>query len=181
MRTLIVLALALLPVASFADTTVSFVAGRSHASWHGQAEMQALNIEMGRAVTPRLDVAFVFAPTRFDQPRSWFGDQYGDGNEDVNALAGALLVRYRFAEKSRLPFFVEAAMGPMWAEKAVPASTSRFNFMSHFGAGVVLMPRARFPLVAGYRFHHISNGGYSPRNPGVNVSSVTLGLRLCRR
>ena len=180
MRALLALAVALLPLASFAETTVTFAGGRTRASWHGQADVQSLNIEVGRALSPRTDIAFVLAPTHFWQPRSWFGDQFGDGNESVHAIAGSLLVRRRFNVDSRVPWFVEASTGPMWAEKAIPASTSRFNFVSNFGAGVILMPRARFPLTAGYRFSHISNGGYSPRNPGINVSSLTLGVRLRR-
>lgn len=181
MRNLIALALALLPLAAFAETKVTFIGGRSHATWHGQADMHALNVELGRSISPRTEVAFVFSPTHFWQPRSWFGDQYGDGNESVNALAGSLLIRRRFnADSSRVSYFIEGATGPMWAEKAIPASTSRFNFVSHAGFGIVLMPQSRFPLIAGYRFSHVSNGGYSPRNPGINFSSAMLGLQMRR-
>ena len=68
----------------------------------------------------------------------------------------------------------------MWAEKAIPASTSRFNFSSQLGAGVVLMPQARFPVMVGYRFAHLSNGGYSPRNPGFNISTIVVGVQVRR-
>ena len=181
MRPLLALVFALLPVTAFAETAITFAGGRTHATWHGQADVQSLNIELGRAISPRTDVAFVVAPTRFHQPRSWFGDQFGDGKENVNAIAGSLLVRRRFnIDATRASWFLEASMGPMWAEKAIPASTSRFNFVTNFGAGAIAMPRSRFPVMVGYRFSHISNGGYSPRNPGVNVSSVMLGLQLRR-
>jgi len=60
----------------------------------------------------------------------------------------------------------------------VPASTSRFNFMSQAGAGFVFNAAGRMPVFAGYRFVHISNGGYAPRNPGLNVSTVVVGLQL---
>jgi hypothetical protein len=181
MRTLIAVALALLPVVTTAGTTVTFVGGRSHETWHGQADMQALDVEFGRALSPRTEVALVLSPTHFWQPRSWFGDQFGDGNESVNAIAGSVLVRRRFnVDSSRIAYFVEGATGPMWAEKAIPASTSRFNFVSHGAIGVVLMPHARFPLMAGYRFSHVSNGGYSPRNPGMNFSSIVVGVGVRR-
>jgi hypothetical protein len=62
----------------------------------------------------------------------------------------------------------------------VPASTSRFNFITQVGAGFVLLPQRRLPLMVGYRLLHISNGGYSPRNPGVNVSAVILGVQFRR-
>lgn len=180
MRTLLLL-LALLPTLASADVAVYATGGQSPKTWHGQATLSALNIELGRALSPRTEVAVVLAPMNFDQPLSWFGEQYGDGNEDVRAISASLLIRRKFnVDSPRLQFYGEAGTGPMYAEKAVPAATSRFNFMTQFGAGVVLMPQARFPLIAGYRFLHISNGGYSPRNPGLNISSVILGVRWRR-
>lgn len=160
---------------------VSVAGGQSHKTWHGQADVQALNLELGRALSPRTEVAFVASPMNLWQPRSWFGDQFGDGNETVRAIAASVLVRHRLnVDSSRIQFYGEAATGPMWAEKAIPASTSRFNFATQFGAGVVLMPRSRFPVLAGYRFQHLSNGGYSPRNPGFNISTIVLGLQIRR-
>ena len=185
MRRLAIFLLVLFPTLAFAqiDTiSVYLSGGHSHRTWHGQADVQALNVELAHALSPRTDVGVVVAPMNLWQPRSWFGDQFGDGNESVQALSASLLIRRRFnLDSSRVQFYGEAATGPMWAEKAVPASTSRFNFTTQFGAGVILMPNARFPLMAGYRFMHISNGGYSPRNPGVNVSEMVLGVRLRRR
>lgn len=160
---------------------VSVAGGQSHKTWHGQADVQAVNFELGKALSPRTEVAFVASPMNLWQPRSWFGDQFGDGNETVHAIAASVLVRHRLnVDSSRIQFYGEAATGPMWAEKAIPASTSRFNFVTQFGAGVVLMPRSRFPLLAGYRFQHLSNGGYSPRNPGFNISTIVLGLQIRR-
>jgi hypothetical protein len=183
MRGLFSLALLLLPTLAFAqgnnELRVYATGGQTTRTWHGQADVQALNLELGRAVSPRTDVAFVFAPINFWQPRSWFGDQYDDGNESVRALSGSLLVRRRFRpDASRLSYYGEASMGPMWAEKAIPASTSRFNFLTQFGAGIVLLPHSRFPVMTGYRYLHISNGGYSPRNPGVNASAIVIGVQV---
>jgi hypothetical protein len=115
----------------------------------------------------------IVAPHVFFQPRSWFGYQYGDGNEKVLAISGSLLFRRRFGQ-----FYVEASTGPMWAEKAVPAATSRFNFITQPGFGVILRPRSRMPVIAGYRFAHISNGGYARRNPGLGISELLLGIRI---
>src|SRR5687767_6495325 len=184
MRRFAFLLLALLPSLASAEIShvaVSVAGGQSHKTWHGQADVQALNIELGKALSPRTEVAFVASPMNLWQPRSWFGDQFGDGNETVRAIAASVLVRHRLnVDSSRIQFYGEAATGPMWAEKAIPASTSRFNFATQFGAGVVLMPRSRFPLLAGYRFQHLSNGGYSPRNPGFNISTIVLGVQLQR-
>ncbi|HYO75856.1 MAG TPA: acyloxyacyl hydrolase [Thermoanaerobaculia bacterium] len=173
-----ILVLALLPLPCFAQTiSVSAITGRSPETWHGRAEMQSVNIEYAHPIASRTELAFVLSPTSIDQPTSGCGDDYGAGNARVRALAGALLLRHRFNDSTRVQFYGEAGTGPMWAEKAVPASTSRFNFVTQFGAGIVLMPASRTPVVLGYRLNHISNGGYAPRNPGLNVSSLVLGIR----
>lgn len=178
-RVLLLLLVPLFASAQLSHVVVSGSAGHSHRTWHGQADITALNLELGRALSPRTEVAALISPMSLWQPRSWFGDQFGDGNETVHAISAAALVRYHLnSDSSRAQFYGEAATGPMWAEKAIPASTSRFNFSTIFGAGVVLMPRARYPLMVGYRFQHLSNGGYSPRNPGFNMSTVVVGVQL---
>lgn len=180
MLRLATLLFALFPLTAIAQTiSIYGTVGQSPETWHGQAHVQALNIEYAHPLSPRTDVAIVVSPTSFDQPKSWFGDDYGDGNERVNALLASLLVRRTFnQDSSRVHLFGEASTGPMYAQKAVPASTSRFNFVTQFGAGVVLMPQSRFPVIAGYRFQHVSNGGYSPRNPGLNFSALIVGIRI---
>ncbi|MGZ8867296.1 MAG: acyloxyacyl hydrolase, partial [Thermoanaerobaculia bacterium] len=88
------------------------------------------------------------------------------------------LVRRTFRTQSRLRPFLEGATGPMIAERRVPASTSRFNFVTHAGLGLVFNGDGRMPVFVGYRFMHISNGGYAPRNPGINVSAAVVGVQL---
>lgn len=153
-------------------------AGESFANWHGQANVRVFEIELGRAISPRTDAALLVTPMTFDQPRSWFGDVPGDRHEDVPAIAAALLLRRRFnSDSARVQFHGEVSSGPMWSESPVPASTSHFNFVTQVGAGITLRPASRVSIVAGYRFMHISNGGYAPRNPGLNVSSLVIGMR----
>ena len=161
--------------------TLSFygTAGRTPETWHGHANIEMLNLEYAHPLSPRTELGFVLSPASVLQPKSWFGDDYGDGNERVRALAGSLLLRRRFhRDSARVQFYAEGSTGPMLAEKPVPASTSRFNFISQLGVGLVVMPATRTPLVIGYRYQHISNGGYSPRNPGLNVSSLVVGVRI---
>ncbi|MDP9193327.1 MAG: acyloxyacyl hydrolase [Acidobacteriota bacterium] len=183
-RLLLLPCLALFSFAALAQTrhiVISAAGGQSQETWHGQADFQSLNVELGKAFSPRTEVAFVASAMSLWQPRSWFGDLYGDGNETVRALGAALLVRRRMnTDSSRIHFYGEAVAGPTWAEKAIPASTSRFNFSTEAGAGIVLMPRARYPLMIGYRFAHLSNGGYSPRNPGFNINSIVAGVQVRR-
>src|SRR5687767_15374147 len=120
MRTIAFLFLALFPVLAFGEIShiaVSAAGGYSHKTLRGQADVQALNLELGKALSQRTEVAFVASPMNLWQPRSWFGDQFGDGNETVRAIAASVLVRYRLnVDSSRLQFYVEAASGPMWAQ-----------------------------------------------------------------
>ena len=186
MRPLTILSLVLLPLLASAqaasEVSVYATGGKSITNWHGQAAVATLNIELARSLSPRTDIGFIFSPMTVNQPRSWFGDDYGDGNENVHALAGSLFVRRSFfVTQPRAHLFTELSSGPMWAERRVPASTSRFNFASQIGVGFVFMPHSAMPVTIGYRFMHISNGGYAPRNPGLNVSSIMIGTVLHSR
>jgi hypothetical protein len=174
---LFLLMLSVPALAQVDDVSVSLLDGRSSENWHGQAHVQALNIELTHARTPRTSISVVLSPTLFDQPRSWFGDQYGDGEETVRAISASLLLRRTWGDSAGARLYAEAGAGPLFSEKPVPASTSRFNVVSQLGVGVVLMPHSRYPVTAGYRFMHLSNGGYSPRNPGLNFSAIVVGVR----
>lgn len=160
------------------DVRVVAAGGKSSTTWHGQADLQLLQLELGHALSPRTTVALVAGAVNLWQPRSWFGDLYHDGNESVRGVAGSVLVRHTWRPGARLRPYIEGATGPLVAQKRVPASTSRFNFMSQAGAGFLLNGDGRVPVFAGYRFLHISNGGYSPRNPGLNVSAAVIGVQL---
>lgn len=182
MRSFTIAAFALLSFSlsgqTFNDIRLFGVGGKSATSWHGQADLQMVQLELGHAFSPRTTVAVVTGAANLWQPKSWFGDLYGDGHESVRALSASLLVRRTFRTQSRVRPFLEGATGPMVAEKRVPASTSRFNFVTHAGAGLVFNGDGRFPVFVGYRFMHISNGGYAPRNPGINVSAAVVGVQL---
>src|SRR5262245_40341868 len=134
MRSVILVTVLSLPLCAAAQPVnsvgVTAVGGKSITTWHGQVGVTALNVELTRALSSRTDVAVVLTPMNVQQPRSWFGNQYGDGEENVRALSGSVLVRLNFQLANGFRFFGEASTGPMWAEKRVPASTSRFNFMT---------------------------------------------------
>ena len=179
-----VLLLALLvgaPVSSpaFAQETFTLLAtgGQSLKTWHGQADAQSLSFEWTRSHSKRTELGVAIAPHFLRQPRSWFGDQFGDGDENVRALSASFVARHHFGSRTVRPY-VELLIGPMWAERQVPASTSRFNFITQPGFGFTFARRGRIAPTLGYRFSHVSNGGYSPRNPGINVNSVVAGLRF---
>jgi hypothetical protein len=160
------------------DIRLSLLGGKSNTNWHGQADLQALSLELGHALSSRTTIGVGVAAMNLWQPRSWFGDQFGDGNESVRAVSASLLVRRRWRERHSTQPYLELSTGPMYAEKRVPAATSHFNFVTQGGAGVVFNGDGRFPFFAAYRVMHISNGGYAPRNPGLNVGALVVGVQL---
>jgi lipid A 3-O-deacylase len=162
------------------DHVSVYVTGaKSTTNWHGQADLEAIHLELARVLSPHFEIGFVGAAMNVWQPRSWFGDAFHDGNETAHAVSGSLLLRRRFRiDDARAETYIEGSSGPMWADRRVPAATSRFNFISQLGAGLVLRPHSSLPIILGYRFMHISNGGYAPRNPGLNMSSILIGARF---
>jgi hypothetical protein len=151
--------------------------GQTPKTWHGQAEAHSIVLEWTRPQAKSVDLGIAIEPRVVTQPRSWFDDQYGDGNEQVRALSASFVARKHFGSRAVRPY-VELLIGPMWAERQVPASTSRFNVVTQPGAGLTLGANRRIAPVIGVRYAHISNGGYAPRNPGLNVSELVAGLRL---
>jgi hypothetical protein len=161
--------------------TVYAAGGRSVQNWHGQATLQSIHFEWSQAMRWKTQLAFDLAPYQIRQPRSWFGDQYHDGDETVHALAFAATLRRTYRPGSILRPYIEAGTGPMIASQRVPAATSHFNFATQAGFGIILMGTEDFGLYAGYRFTHVSNGGLAPRNPGLNVNGIVIGSRLVSR
>jgi hypothetical protein len=167
------------PVRPVAQWRVYASDGRSMQNWHGQAQLQSINIERAKQYRWGGEFGYIFSSHVITQPRSWFGNQFGDGNENVPAGSLSLLVRHRYNQNSHFAQpFIELSSGPMWARTQVPAGTSRFNFISQLGVGYVFHPDRRASLVLGWRIAHISNAGYSPRNPGLNINSLMIGTQL---
>jgi lipid A 3-O-deacylase len=180
----VVLALSALPADAAPDgrTFTIFVGGgRSIQTWHGHATIESLHMEWAQPLRWKTQIALDVAPYSIQQPRSWFGNRYHDGQETARAIAAALILRRTFRTQSSLRPYVEIGSGPMVANRRVPAATSHFNFASQAGFGVMLMTGTDFGVFAGYRFWHVSNGGIAPRNPGLNVNGFVIGSRLVGR
>ena len=183
-RTLVLALLALLTLPSAGqpvETGVSLLGGISAENWHGQVRVSAVYVEFTQRRYGRTEFAWVLSPMQFEQPSNWFGDGFGP-KDRMMAVSAAVQLRRRYRTASdRLQPYLELAGGPVWAERRVPAAASRFNFASQGGFGVMLAPRSKLPVSIGYRFLHISNGGYAPRNPGLNVSAFMIALHSNRR
>jgi hypothetical protein len=153
--------------------------GRSMQNWHGQAQLQSINFERSKRYHWGGEFGYIFSSHVVTQPRSWLGNKYGDGNQNVPAAGVSLLVRHRFSNETHFAQpFVEVSSGPMLATERVPAATSHFNFLSQLGVGYVFHPDRRHSLVLGWRFAHISNAGYGRLNSGLNINSIMIGTQL---
>jgi hypothetical protein len=79
-------------------------------------------------------------------------------------------------------FFAGGSAGGIWFAREMPvAYARRFNFALQAGAGAELVSRGGHVLVIGYKFHHLSNAGTAPANPGLDGHVFYLGAMRRRR
>jgi hypothetical protein len=182
------LSFAPLRAAEFAprEINVQFSGGQNPLNWHGRSVFRTIHFEvvadskhLSRWL-PNTDAGLALSYSKVRQARSWFGYTYGDPNDHVRAETAFFFVRHHWLTTSSFTPYFEIGSGPMWSNRRVPAATSRFNFSSQAGFGVTLFPQSERPLMIGYRFSHISNGGTAQRNPGLNVHSMLIGVRAFR-
>ena len=88
--------------------------------------------------------------------------------------------RWNFEPRGKVGQFAELSGGALWTRDAVPSDTTSANFTAHLAYGVRYFFKPTMAFVAGYRFHHISNGNRLERNPGINAHVAQLGLSLVR-
>jgi hypothetical protein len=162
------------------EFNVDLSSGKSPMNFHGRSVFRSIHFEVaGESALARrwlhADAGASISYSDIRQARSWFGYRYGDPDDSVRAVSTFFFVRRYWNW-----MYAELGTGPMWSNRRVPAATSRFNMDSQFGLGAVLFPASHLPLRAGYRFSHISNGGWTGRNPGLNVHSIIVGARVMR-
>jgi hypothetical protein len=189
-RVLPFIALLLLSTPTFAgDFNIYLGNAKSETNRHGQSRFRTISFELmgqpeliqrylGRYLpNARTGVDIDYSDVR--QPRSWFGYTYGDPDDSVRAEWAHFFVRqYWRTSSNALRPYVDIGTGPMWSNRRIPAATSKLNFNSQLGLGVVIFPNTKTPLYFGYRFFHISNAGSTGRNPGLNVNGFFAGTRI---
>jgi hypothetical protein len=163
-------------------------AGQNPDNWHGHSFFRTLTFEltfdqprlMQRLQVPGLEVGASVSYHDIRQPHSWFGHTYEDLDDSVRGESMELFVRHVWRPQGDVQPFADLGTGPMWSNRRVPAATSRLNFNSQLGIGAIFFARSRWPLMAGYRFAHVSNGGSTGRNPGLDVHLLFVGTTLKR-
>jgi len=156
--------------------TVYATGGKSMTSYHGQADVQSINLEWSARRWKNTDAGFVIGSELLWHPTSWFGGRDHSPYEKVRGLATSLVVRHYL--QSHPSWYGEISSGPMWSAREVPAGTSQFNFLSQGGFGAIVGSRWQTPVMIGVRFAHISNAGLARHNPGMNFTAVVMGLRF---
>ena len=97
--------------------------------------------------------------------------------------AGAAPVGFKFIfrRQDRINPFIGINSGPFYFSEPVPRpDATRFNFLSHFNAGVQVFTRPDRAITIGYDISHLSNAGVSRINPGMNANYFYVGLSIFR-
>lgn len=163
---------------------IQFSAGENPLNGRGHSVFRTIHFEVtgdSKLVDrwiPNTDVGASLSYSKIRQAHSWFGYQFGEGDDHVRAETFEVFARHHWRDGAGMQPYFELGTGPMWANRRVPAATSRLNFSSQAGVGLTLFANGNHPLVVGYRFAHISNGGTASRNPGLNVNTFVIGTRV---
>jgi lipid A 3-O-deacylase len=119
---------------------------------------------------------------------NWYRGQISLGAEMVyiqfqepiltHGVGFAPKIKYTFVALDRIRPYAEFTGGPFWTDLAgkIPEESSQFNFILMAGFGVSYFLTNQLALNAGYLFNHISNGGTSYPNLGLNASLPYGGL-----
>ena len=98
-------------------------------------------------------------------------------DQDPRATGGGLnlLARIKLANGTWRPAII-GGIGMLFANTEVPPGETRFNYTPQVGVSIQRLLGRSTALNVDYRFHHISNTGFSTSNPGINSHLVTVGL-----
>lgn len=89
--------------------------------------------------------------------------------------------KLNFRRRKQVQVFAGATGGFLYFQDQVPISgASQFNFSADVAGGVQIVGTNRRAFTIGYKYHHISNGGTSTINPGVDVQMVFAGFSVFR-
>ena len=90
-------------------------------------------------------------------------------------------LKFNFRRQHRVQPFASSTGGFLYFREDVPVSgAKRFNFTFDVGGGIQIINDSRRAFTIGYKYQHISNGGTSPINPGVDVQIVYAGFSIFR-
>jgi lipid A 3-O-deacylase len=95
----------------------------------------------------------------------------------VEYFAGlAAVLRYHFLSLGRFVPYIEVAGAAGGTNLDVPEIRSNFSFLLFAGAGASFFVTDQAAVYAGYRWTHMSNGGTSSPNRGVDANTAVVGV-----
>jgi hypothetical protein len=100
-------------------------------------------------------------------------DQQGP---NANGFNFTLQLRWHFISKDRWSMFLEGGAGLLRTSENVPAGGSKFNFTPQAGLGFTFDIGNNNRLLAGVKWHHISNANTYDTNPGRDSIMVWGGI-----
>ena len=86
-----------------------------------------------------------------------------------------------FGRRNRVRPFADGSAGFLCFQEPVPLNIPRatkFNWAFDFGGGIQIAAGGRRAITVGYKLHHISNGGRSEVNPGVDANLFYAGFSI---
>jgi hypothetical protein len=88
-------------------------------------------------------------------------------------------LKFNFRRQHRVQPFAGGTGGFVYFREDVPIPNAlRFKFTFDVSGGIQIINLSRRSFTIGYRYKHLSNGGRSPINPGVDVQMVFAGFSM---
>ncbi|NTU52556.1 MAG: acyloxyacyl hydrolase [Chlorobiaceae bacterium] len=83
--------------------------------------------------------------------------------------------RYLHPLSASMKLVSEIGSGPMYLSiDSEEQGKAGFNFLNQFGLGAQLAVTGKSAITIGYRFRHLSNGGTSQPNRGINTNTAVI-------
>jgi len=93
-----------------------------------------------------------------------------------DAYGGGILIRYNLWAHRRFVPFIEGGAGFMGVDFDLINQRDGFNFLLQGGVGAHFFLTDRTALLAGWRYHHMSNAGTRHPNVGINANLFQFGV-----
>lgn len=175
MKKFLFLALATLPLTSFAIDGVSVEAGNGNS-----ADMYRAGVQWNWEQKWFDNGAWQLGGYWEASAGAWRGKSSIGQNQNIVDIGFTPVFRLTQKDNSGLSPYVEGAIGvhlisPAWIY-ANRKFGSAFQFGDHVGAGVTFGQKAEYDL--GMRFQHLSNGGIKKPNQGINFTQVRFAYHF---
>lgn len=121
----------------------------------------ALNLEYAFPITPRATLGLRLYPAFLY-----------DGPDTVWGAGAGLSARVYLRSQTYDGWYAEIHSAPIVHSRKFLGNGSDFNFLSGGGIGY----KFHNNLHAGFSYQHISNGGISDRNSGINLIGLNIGF-----